>query len=97
MTLVLVIAFGAVIVAAALASLYLKDMVSAIIASGTVSLLASVLYLVFGAPDVAMTEAAIGSALTTVVFLLAWNRIKKISQSPRKYEPQGGEAKEDRE
>ncbi len=97
MTLVLVITFAAVIVAAALASLYLKDMVSAIIAAGTVSLLASVLYLVFGAPDVAMTEAAIGSALTTVVFLLAWNRIKKISESPREYDPEDGERKEVRE
>jgi energy-converting hydrogenase B subunit D len=80
---VLVLTFGVLILAGAIAALYLKDMVSAIIAAGIVSLLASVLYLVFGAPDVAMTEAAIGSALTTVVFLLAWNRIKKISEEGR--------------
>ncbi len=32
--------------------------------------------MLYGAPDVAMTEAAIGSALTTVVFLFAWSRIR---------------------
>jgi uncharacterized MnhB-related membrane protein len=41
----------------------------------------SVLYLVLAAPDVAMTEAAIGSALTTVVFLYALKRIRNIERS----------------
>ncbi len=55
-----------------------KDIVGAIIASGVVSLMASIVYLIAGAPDVAMTEAAIGSGLTTVVFLFAWSRIKRL-------------------
>ncbi|MEI8094370.1 MAG: hydrogenase subunit MbhD domain-containing protein [Spirochaetales bacterium] len=83
MILALVIVFGLIMVGGAVAALYTKDMVSAIVASGIVSLLASVLYLVYGAPDVAMTEAAIGSALTTVVFLYAWNRIVKQRQKDK--------------
>lgn len=83
MTFALVIVFGIMMLGGALAALYLKDMVSAIVASGTVSLLASVLYLIYGAPDVAMTEAAIGSALTTVVFLYAWNRIVRQRNSDK--------------
>jgi uncharacterized MnhB-related membrane protein len=37
-----------------------------------------------GAPDVAMTEAAIGSALTTVVFLYALSRMRgRGKEEPR--------------
>jgi energy-converting hydrogenase B subunit D len=79
MMLVLLITFGVMMVVAALVAIYSRDIVGAIVASGVVSLLASILYLIFGAPDVAMTEAAIGSALTTVVFLFAWSRIRSIA------------------
>lgn len=83
MMLVLIIVFGLLMVVAAFVALYSRDIVGAIIAAGVVSLLASVLYLVFGAPDVAMTEAAIGSALTTVVFLFAWSRIRTLSRNAK--------------
>lgn len=51
-----------------------RTAVSAVILVGVVSLLVSYLFLRMGAPDVAMTEAAIGSALTTVIFLIALRR-----------------------
>lgn len=70
---------GILMVVSAVYALYSRNIVSAIIASGAVSLLASLAYLMYGAPDVAMTEAAIGSGLTTLVFLIAWSRIKNAS------------------
>jgi energy-converting hydrogenase B subunit D len=73
----ILITLGALMVIAAIFALYTKHSVSAIIASAAVSLIASMVYLIYGAPDVAMTEAAIGSGLTTLVFLIAWARIKK--------------------
>jgi len=54
-----------------------KKLVVAIIAAGVVSLFASVLYLILAAPDVAMTEAAIGSGLSTIIFFYVLNKIKK--------------------
>ncbi|MBS3768704.1 MAG: DUF4040 domain-containing protein [Bacteroidales bacterium] len=54
-----------------------KKLVVAIIAAGVVSLFASVLYLLLSAPDVAMTEAAIGSGLSTIIFFYVLNKIKK--------------------
>jgi uncharacterized MnhB-related membrane protein len=54
-----------------------KKLVVSIIAAGAVSLFASVLYLVLAAPDVAMTEAAIGSGLSTIIFFYVLNKIKK--------------------
>lgn len=80
MTLILLGVFGVMMLVAAFVALYSADVVGAIVAAGVVSLLASVLYLLYGAPDVAMTEAAIGSALTTVVFLFAWSRIRGIAR-----------------
>ena len=77
MELLIIIILGAVMIVGALTAIYQKNLVSAIIASGVVSLIASIMYLILAAPDVAMTEAAIGSALTTVVFLYAVNKIKK--------------------
>jgi uncharacterized MnhB-related membrane protein len=84
MNLVLIIVLGLLMLTAALTALYLKNLTSAVIASGAVSLLASVLFLLLAAPDVAMTEAAIGSALTTVVFLYALSRMRgRKKEEPR--------------
>jgi uncharacterized MnhB-related membrane protein len=52
-------------------------LVAAAVAGGIVSLFASVVYLVLAAPDVAMTEAAIGAGLSTAIFLYA---IKKTRE-----------------
>ncbi len=46
------------------------------LAAGLVSLLASVLFLLLAAPDVAMTEAAIGSGLTTFLFFFVLGRVR---------------------
>jgi uncharacterized MnhB-related membrane protein len=49
----------------------LDNIISAVISSGLASLFASVVYVVLAAPDVAMTEASIGSGLSTMIFLYA--------------------------
>ena len=49
----------------------LDSLLSAVISAGLASLFASVVYVVLAAPDVAMTEASIGSGLTTMIFLYA--------------------------
>ena len=70
--------FGVLMIAAAVFAIYSRNIITAIISSGVISLLASIIYILLAAPDVAMTEAAIGSGLTTVVFLLALKRINSI-------------------
>ncbi|GAB6053958.1 DUF4040 domain-containing protein [Magnetospira thiophila] len=47
-----------------------------ILAAGVVSLFASVQFLLLAAPDVAMTEAAIGSGLTTFLFFFVLGRVR---------------------
>ena len=70
MIVVITLVLCAGIVVSALLAVHSKSLVSAVVSAGLVSLLASVTYLTLAAPDVAMTEAAIGSGLTTIIFLL---------------------------
>ncbi len=74
------ILLGVVMLAAAVAALLVRNLVSAVILAGAVSLVASYAYVRMGAPDVAMTEAAIGSALTTVIFLVAVRRTEEVDR-----------------
>ena len=64
------------IVVSALLAVHLHSTVSAAISAGMASLFAAITYVVLAAPDVAMTEAAIGSGLTTVIFLFAIRRTR---------------------
>lgn len=64
------------LVAAALVAISGKSLPIAILSAGLVSLIASVLFLLLAAPDVAMTEAAIGSGLTTFLFFFVLGRVK---------------------
>ena len=64
------------IIAAVMAIRGKRSLPISILAAGLVSLLASVLFLILAAPDVAMTEAAIGSGLTTFLFFFVLGRIR---------------------
>ena len=67
----LTIVLCAGIVIAGFLAVMLDNMLSAVISAGLASLFAAVVYVVLAAPDVAMTEASIGSGLTTMIFLYA--------------------------
>jgi energy-converting hydrogenase B subunit D len=67
----------AMIVAALIAIHPARSRPIAILAAGLVSLLASVQFLLLAAPDVAMTEAAIGSGLTTFLFFFVLARVRR--------------------
>ncbi len=68
---------AATIIGAALMAIWGKrSLPIAILSAGLVSLLASVLFLILAAPDVAMTEAAIGSGLTTFLFFFVLGRVR---------------------
>lgn len=77
MNLIFIIILGIIMIIAAMMAIYTKNLIAAIISSGVISLLASIIYVILAAPDVAMTEAAIGSGLTTIVFLYAFSKMRK--------------------
>jgi energy-converting hydrogenase B subunit D len=59
------------ILASGLLAVRLENLLAALVSAGLASLFAAVCYLLLGAPDVAMTEASIGSGLSTLIFLYA--------------------------
>ena len=60
---------------AAVAVLTMKNFLAALAAMSVVSLALSVLFVLLRAPDVAMTEAAIGAGLSSLLFALIFRRI----------------------
>ncbi len=67
----------AVVIATALIAVFSKKLLSSIIAMGLVSLGVSGLFFFLQAPDVAITEAAIGAGLSTAIFVIALRKVKK--------------------
>ena len=68
----------ACILVSAFLAIGLKNTLPAMISGGLAGLFAAVCYVILGAPDVAMTEASIGSGLSVLIFLYA---IRKTSGS----------------
>jgi energy-converting hydrogenase B subunit D len=64
----------AAIIASAILAVTLKGVLAAAVSGGLATLFAAVCYVLLGAPDVAMTEASIGSGLSTLIFLYAIRR-----------------------
>ncbi|PLX22287.1 MAG: hypothetical protein C0599_06725 [Salinivirgaceae bacterium] len=74
---IVAIIIGLLIIGLAIYALHAKKLTVAILGAGAVSLLASIMFLLLAAPDVAMTEAAIGSGLSTIIFFYVLNKIRK--------------------
>jgi len=75
--LIISIVLGTIMLIMALVALYNRSIKVAILSAGVVSLFASILYLLLDAPDVALTEAAIGSGLSTIIFFYVLNQIRR--------------------
>jgi uncharacterized MnhB-related membrane protein len=69
--LVLIIGFLLLIlIGAAIFAVHQRDLLYAVIATGIINLVLTALFFILQAPDVALTEAAIGVALTTIIFII---------------------------
>jgi len=63
---------------AALAVMLLDNLLAAVAAASVVSLGVSVMFVMLRAPDVAMTEAAVGAGLSSLILALALRRLGLI-------------------
>jgi uncharacterized MnhB-related membrane protein len=63
---------------AALAVVLLENLLAAVAAASVVSLGVSVMFVMLRAPDVAMTEAAVGAGLSSLILALALRRLGLI-------------------
>jgi len=72
-----------VMLVSAVSVLLLRNMIAALAATSVVSLAVSIIFVVLHAPDVAMTEAAVGAGLSSLVLALGLRRLGlwKLEQS----------------
>ncbi|MFU0824439.1 hydrogenase subunit MbhD domain-containing protein [Clostridium sp.] len=70
-----VIMIGFLIISAVSVSV-VKNLLGAIIVFTVYSLIMAILWQQLNAPDVAITEAAVGAGITTLLFILTLKRIK---------------------
>lgn len=81
-----------IILAAAIYAVVQKDLLYAVIATGVISLVLSIYFFIMQAPDVALTEAAIGIALTTIIFVITIrNTSRREDELPVDKEPDRGD------
>ncbi len=73
-------------IAASVYAIVQKDLLYAVMATGIISLVLSILYYLLQAPDVALTEAAIGVALTTIIFVIAIRNTVRMEDESDKNE-----------
>lgn len=57
-----------------------KDLISAVIIFAAYSLMMSVLWLILKTPDVALTEAAIGAGVTSILFFAVISRTERYEK-----------------
>ncbi len=71
-----------ILIAAAIYAVVQKDLLYAVLSTGIISVVLSVFFYLLQAPDVAITEAAIGIALTTIIFIIT---IRNTSRNEDEY------------
>jgi len=65
------------LVACALTAVMFKDLLVSVIIYSAYSFTIAITYLILRAPDVAMTEAAVGAGVTSILFVAAICRTKR--------------------
>jgi len=61
----------------ALAVARIRDLLSAVIIFAAYSLVMAIIWQMLGAPDIAITEAALGAGVTTFLFIAAISKTKR--------------------
>ena len=83
---IVLIVLAIILLSAAVYAVMQKDLLYAVIATGIISLILSVFFFMMQAPDVALTEAAIGVALTTIIFIITIrNTVRYESDDDKKH------------
>ena len=72
------------LIACALAVSFTRRVISAVVIFMSYSIVMSIIWVMLEAPDLALTEAAIGAGITSVLFFLAIKRINSMGKGEEK-------------
>jgi len=81
------------LVVAAIAVLFIKNPVTSVVVFMSYSTIMAIVWILLGAPDLAITEAAVGAGITSVLFFVTLRKIKMIdttlNSEKQKHEKEG--------
>ena len=77
MTMLLEILLLLFLIVCALSVAYLRDLLSAVIVFGAYTLVMAVIWQMLGSPDIAVTEAALGSGVTVFLFIATISKTRR--------------------
>ena len=66
------------LVICAVAASYAKNLLNSVLIFMAYSLIMSVIWMILESPDLAITEAAVGAGITSVLFFVTLNRIRSM-------------------
>ena len=69
------------LVACAIAVSFTKRIISAVVIFMSYSIIMSILWILLESPDLALTEAAVGAGVTSVLFFLTLKRINTMEEA----------------
>lgn len=68
------------LVALTIVAIEMKDLLHAVIILAAADALLALVFFLLAAPDIAMTQAAVGAGLTTVIFVIAINKTRRMEE-----------------
>lgn len=68
------------LIISAIATIVVKDLLHAVIIFSVYSFSMAITYLILRSPDVAMTEAAVGAGISTLLFVAALSKIPRYEE-----------------
>ncbi len=71
------------LIISAIAAIVAKDLLHAVIIFSVYSFSMAITYLILRSPDVAMTEAAVGAGISTLLFVGALSKIPRYEEEER--------------
>ena len=69
------------IVVCALATIFTKRLLTAVVIYMSFSLIMSIIWGLLQAPDLAITEAAVGAGITSILYFVTLDKIKRIEET----------------
>lgn len=69
------------IVVCALATIFTKRLLTAVVIYMSFSLIMSIIWVLLQAPDLAITEAAVGAGITSILYFVTLDKIKRIEET----------------
>ena len=68
------------LVVCAIATIFTKRLLTAVVIYMSFSLIMSIIWVLLQAPDLAITEAAVGAGITSILYFVTLDKIKKMDE-----------------